>query len=114
MTELLVGGGRIVHKLQKKNGRHEETRTPDLYRVNDELTSIFNNLHVTGRNRKLLKNKIDPNKAFLIVHEVCLNEKVCNVAFCVRLTTPNAASVSDWLGDISSGVAAYGPRLMSS
>ena len=55
----------------KENGRHEETRTTDLYRVNDKITSVFNNLHVTGRKRKSLKNKLEHNKAFLIVHELC-------------------------------------------
>ena len=28
----------------KRNGRHEETRTPDLYRVNLLLLNTFNNL----------------------------------------------------------------------
>jgi hypothetical protein len=29
--------------------RREKIRIPDLYRVNDGLTSSFNNLHDTGR-----------------------------------------------------------------
>jgi len=31
----------------ERNGRHEETRTPDLYRVNESITSHFNNLRET-------------------------------------------------------------------
>jgi len=31
-------------KCKKRNGRHEETRTPDLYRVNLILLNTFNNL----------------------------------------------------------------------
>jgi hypothetical protein len=31
--------------LLKRNGRHEETRTPDLYRVKGHLTITLNNLH---------------------------------------------------------------------
>ena len=31
-------------KYEKRNGRHEETRTPDLYRVKTPLFSTYNNL----------------------------------------------------------------------
>jgi len=30
--------------MTERNGRHEETRTPDLYRVNRPLLNTFNNL----------------------------------------------------------------------
>src|SRR4051794_25556893 len=58
-------------KWKKRNGRHEETRTPDLYRVNHSQTSHNTNLHGTSRFHKSLKRLVDPNKAFLIVHELC-------------------------------------------
>jgi hypothetical protein len=29
----------------ERNGRHEETRTPDLYRVKGHMTNTLNNLH---------------------------------------------------------------------
>ena len=49
-SELILGGrwveGKYVTaaKPNKRNGRHEETRTPDLYRVNLLLLNTFNNL----------------------------------------------------------------------
>jgi hypothetical protein len=33
------------------NGRHEETRTPDLYRVKVRFTTTYNNFHVSGKLR---------------------------------------------------------------
>jgi hypothetical protein len=45
-----MGGGRvetryvITAKAKKRNGRHEETRTPDLYRVKRFLLITINNL----------------------------------------------------------------------
>ena len=33
--------------LIERYGRHEETRTPDLYRVKVRLTHTYNNFHVT-------------------------------------------------------------------
>jgi hypothetical protein len=38
--------GRVY--LLRKYGRHEETRTPDLYRVNLSITFTFNHLQVAG------------------------------------------------------------------
>ena len=66
---------RRFNDLEGKYGRHEETRTPDLYRVNLGLTCIYNNLHDSGRKTKSLKRQLDRNKTFLIVHELCM--EVC-------------------------------------
>jgi len=57
----------------KRNGRHEETRTPDLYRVNQSQTFTHKNLHGTSRFRKSLKTQVDHNKTSLIVHELCMD-----------------------------------------
>jgi hypothetical protein len=59
-------------RLSEACSPHEETRTPDLYRVKHCLTNTFNNIHGTGRKRKPLKRQIDHNKTFLIVHELCM------------------------------------------
>ena len=48
----------------EKYGRHEGTRTPDLYRVN--------NLHGPGRTPKLLQGHVRHNKTSLIVPELCI------------------------------------------
>ena len=50
-------------------GRHEETRTPDLYRVKLLVTFIINNLHGTGRDCKPLKRQTEHNKVALL----CMN-----------------------------------------
>jgi hypothetical protein len=34
----------VLAKSKKRNGRHEETRTPDLYRVKALSGSVYNNL----------------------------------------------------------------------
>jgi hypothetical protein len=46
---------------KKRNGRHEETRTPNLYRVNQLIDSNFNNLERHERQHKLLKVLIRQN-----------------------------------------------------
>jgi hypothetical protein len=42
-------GSPEVAKLMKINGRHEETRTPDLYRVKARVTITYSNLQICGR-----------------------------------------------------------------
>ena len=41
-------GGRNACNCKKRNGRHEETRTPDLYRVK-AITLVFTTTYMTGR-----------------------------------------------------------------
>ena len=50
----------------EKNGRHEETRTPDLYRVNFDLTplKLFSSLAFPG----FLKSKLFPNALVLVTN----------------------------------------------
>jgi hypothetical protein len=38
----------------KRNGRHEETRTPDLYRVKVTLNSVYNDFRQRGDTAKPL------------------------------------------------------------
>jgi hypothetical protein len=45
--------------LLKRNGRHEETRTPDLYRVKRLRCSIYNNLHESEGLLSLCKSLIN-------------------------------------------------------
>ncbi len=40
--------------LEEVNGRHEETRTPDLYRVKVSLTHTYNNFNVRPETAKPL------------------------------------------------------------
>ena len=41
-------GREVNSRSIEKNGRHEETRTPDLYRVKVQANIIFNDIEDTG------------------------------------------------------------------
>jgi hypothetical protein len=58
-------------RFNERYGRHEETRTPDLYRVNGPLAFAINNLQSTGRNCKCTKNQVRANGGHGFVPELC-------------------------------------------
>ena len=81
-------------------GRHEETRTPDLYRVNLLVPSIINNLHGTGRSCKLLKRQIEHNKVGLIVHELCMRSMPAEDHLVGREVPPRAEAGATCIVDV--------------
>jgi hypothetical protein len=50
-------------EVSRVNGRHEETRTPDLYRVKASISHTFNNLQAAGDCLTTRKNVEDDESA---------------------------------------------------
>ena len=83
-----------------ENGRHVGTRTPDLYRVNESLTSIYNNIGSTDGDRKHWKYTVDGEVVYHdVYHDFAPWEKCkMNLDFGVKklisaVMRPNAKSV---------------------
>lgn len=60
-----------LRRFNEMNGRHEETRTPDLYRVDQPLACDINNLTEHGSHPICLKRKVRANSGYAIVHGWC-------------------------------------------
>ena len=58
----------------ERNGRHEETRTPDLYRVNELTACIYNNFHGAGRKAKSLEMLLRRDKTSPNVRGLCMSK----------------------------------------
>ncbi len=55
----------------QKNGRHERTRTADLFRVKHSLNRHNNKFHGTGRKAESLQGNVRHNESTAIVRELC-------------------------------------------
>src|SRR5271166_964657 len=56
--EISNGWHCLPSRFNELNGRHEETRTPDLYRVKVRLTHTYNNFYVLGTTAKPLQIRV--------------------------------------------------------
>ena len=87
-------------RFEKINGRHVGTRTPDLYRVNESLTSIYNNIGSTDGDRKHWKYVVVDEVVYHdVYHDSPAFEKMpVNLDFGIKksisaVMRPNAKSV---------------------
>jgi hypothetical protein len=60
-----------LNRFNEISGRHEETRTPDLYRVNQPLACDINNLTEHGSRLMCLKKKVRANSGYANVPGLC-------------------------------------------
>jgi hypothetical protein len=64
---------------KEENGGREETRTPDLYRVNERLTDIFNNLESADGNASQRKYVLSKDTVYHDVYHPLQRDRAIGV-----------------------------------